>query len=61
MRKFVKILGVLLIALLLAGLIFGWAVHEPLPQGQPGPAAEALAIRPEYLLKFCKGLKTALR
>lgn len=43
MRKFLKWAGILLGSLLLLGLLAAWILHEPLPKGRSGPAADALA------------------
>ena len=43
MGRLLKIIGIVVGVLLLGLLIFGWIQHEPLPKGQSGPKADALA------------------
>lgn len=50
MSKWIKIPLLLLALLVLAIFIAGWAAHQPLPQGESGPAADALARKMETAL-----------
>ena len=43
MRRFFKRIGILLIAGMVCFVIFGWWMHEELPKGKEGAAADALA------------------
>ncbi len=43
MKKAIKLVGIILVALLLGSIILLWAKHEPLPKGQAGKHADALA------------------
>ncbi|MEL6304900.1 MAG: hypothetical protein AAFQ20_08950 [Bacteroidota bacterium] len=43
MKKFLKILGVLVAAGILLLLVAGFVMHKSLPEGESGPAADALA------------------
>lgn len=43
MKKFLKFIGIGIGLLLVAGLVIGIALNEPLPQGTAGPAADDLA------------------
>jgi hypothetical protein len=45
MKKFFKILGVTLLLLVAAGTIFYFSKNEPLPQGDQGKKADALAMK----------------
>ncbi len=43
MKKIVKLLGIGIGAILLIGILYGVAINEALPEGKPGPKADALA------------------
>ncbi len=43
MYKLLKWIGIVLGSLLLVGLLTAWILHEPRPEGQSGPEADALA------------------
>ena len=43
MKRFLKIVGLLLLLLVLGGIIYGWTKHEPLPEGVAGKEADVLA------------------
>lgn len=43
MKKTLKVAGIILGALFLSAVVLLWIKHEPLPEGQAGPQADALA------------------
>ncbi|CAM1344664.1 hypothetical protein [Tenacibaculum amylolyticum] len=45
MKKFFKVLGIILLALITVAVIFYFKNNEPLPKGEKGEKAEALAIK----------------
>ena len=50
MSNWIKIPLILFALLVLAIVVFGWIAHQPLPQGEAGPAADALARKMETAL-----------
>jgi hypothetical protein len=47
MRKVLLWIGIIFVAMLVITFVAGLIAHEPLPEGEPGPAADSLARRME--------------
>ena len=47
MKRILKYLGLFLLGLIILAVIAGWSAHQPLPTGESGPAADALARKME--------------
>lgn len=47
MKRILKYLGLFLLGLIVLGVIAGFVAHQPMPQGESGPAADALARKME--------------
>ena len=50
MKKVLKYLGLGILLLIVFAVVAGFIAHEPLPKGEAGPAANALARKMEAAL-----------